>query len=905
MSIRNLDCLFKPRSIAVVGATNRENAAGFRFMHNLLASRFPGPVMPVNPKHCAVAGVLCYPDIASLPLTPDLAILCIANAAVVDQVIALAQRGCRAAIVFSADFEEHRTEASIHLREHLQEVAKRYGIRILGPSSLGVMAPNFHLDASPLYAPPLPGTLAFVSQSVSMASLVVDWSRTKGIGFSHLVSLGEACDIGFGDLLDYLAGDPGTRAILLYIESIRQRRDFMSAARAAARNKPVLAIKSGRAWEGARAAKTHTGALAGSDAVYDAAFTRAGMLRVNELEEMFAAAETLARTPLPRSPSLGILTNGGGIAVIAADELGRCGGTLAHLSDETSNALDQLLDRSWSHSNPVDIHSYASLDHYAKAAETLMSSKEIGSLLVMHAPTSLESPESIAAELVRISTEHRYKTMMTCFVGGERVEPARKLLRESGLPAYETPHGAIQAFTHLIRYRHNQEMLMETPAAAPTPDGAVEKAHATVEAARAAGRTTLGEDEARQVLAAYGIPFVESATAKTPAEAGRAAERFGGRVALKVISPDIVHKSDYRGVVLNLAGAEAVEREARRLAARMAETHPEVAIEGFAVQRMVERRHATELIVGVTTDPVFGPVVMFGQGGTSVDVVGDTAIGLPPLNTNLARSMVQQTRVAALLSGYRDHPAANLDAVCSTLIMVGQLVADIPEITELDINPFFADADGVIAVDCRIQLAEPGAPRQHLAIRAYPRQLEEVVTLRDGSKVLLRPIRPEDEPNHHRFIAAMSPEDIRFRFFSALQALPHTEMARLTQIDYDRDMAFIAETIDTEQPETVGVVRAMNSPDNDRAEFAVVVLPDQKGNGLARALMIKLIDYCRSRGTGELVGPVLTENKRMLHFVEGLGFKRGKYVDHDVVEMVLDLKAENAALAADNPSRLS
>lgn len=891
MSIRNLDSLFKPRSIAVVGATNRENAAGFRFMHNLLASRFPGPVMPVNPKHSAVAGVLAYPDVASLPMTPDLAILCIANAAVVDQIVALAERGCRAAIVFSADFEEQKTEASIHLRDRLQEVAKRYGIRILGPSSLGVMAPGFHLDASPLYAPPLPGTLAFVSQSVSMASLVVDWSRTKGIGFSHLVSLGEACDIGFGDLLDYLAADPGTRAILLYIESIRQRRDFMSAARSAARNKPVLAIKSGRAWEGARAAKTHTGALAGSDAVYDAAFQRAGMLRVNELEEMFAAAETLGRAPLPRSPSLGILTNGGGIAVIAADELGRCGGTLAHLTEETGIALDRVLERSWSHSNPVDIHSYASLDHYSKAAETLMSAKEIGSLLVMHAPTSLESPESIAEELVKISAKHRFKTMMTCFVGGERVEPARRLLRGSGLPAYETPHGAIQAFAHLIRYRQNQEMLMETPAAAPTPAGAMDKARAVVAAARAAGRTVLGEDEARQVLEAYGIPFVESVTVKTPAEAGQAAARFGGRVALKLVSPDIVHKSDYRGVVLDLAGAADVELQARRLAERIAETHPSVMVEGFAVQRMVERRHAIELIVGVTTDPVFGPVIMFGQGGTSVDVVGDTAIGLPPLNTNLALSMVRQTRVSALLSGYRDHPAADLDAVCSTLIMVGQLAADIPDIAELDINPFFADAEGVIAVDCHIQLSEPGAPRQHLAIRAYPYQLEEVVTLRDGSKILLRPIRPEDEPNHHRFVAAMTPEDIRYRFFSTMQALPHSEMARLTQIDYDRDMAFIAETLGEGEPQTVGVVRAMNSPDNDRAEFAVVVLPGQKGTGLARALMIKLIDYCRSRGTGELVGPVMTENKRMLHFVESLGFKRGKHIDHDVVEMVLDLRS--------------
>jgi len=891
VGIRNLKCLFQPRSIAVVGATNREDAAGFRFMHNLLTGGFPGPVMPVNPKYTAVAGVLAYPDVASLPMVPDLAILCIANASVVKEVKALAELGCRAAIVFSADFEEHRSQDTIQLRDRLCDLARSHGIRILGPSSLGVMVPGAKLNASPLYAPPLPGKIAFVSQSVSVTSLVVDWSRPKGIGFSHLISLGECADVEFGDLLDYLGSDPGTRAILLYIESIRQRRNFMSAARAAARNKPVLAIKSGRYNEGARVAKTHTGSMAGSDAVYDAAFSRAGMLRVGELDEMFAAAETLARTPPPRNSSLAILTNGGGVAVIAADELGRYGGTLTPLSEKTAALLDERLDRSWSHGNPVDIRSYASLAHYSKATETLMASREVGTLLVMHAPTSLESPESIAKELVRVAHDHRTKTMMTCFVGGERVEPARAFLRAAEVPCYETPHGAIQAFTHLIRYRRNQEMLMETPAVAPTPPGAAETARAAVDAALAAGQEVLEESAARQVLEAYGIPFVESAFARNPAAAARIAKEWDGPVALKVVSPDIVHKTDYRGVALDLHGAFDVERAAHRMIETIGQTHPDVEIAGFTVQRMADRPFAQELIVGVTVDPIFGPVVMFGQGGTAVDVVSDIAIGLPPLNINLAREMVGQTRVSALLSGYRDHPPADLDAICATLVMVGQLVADIPEICELDINPFFADADGVIAVDCRIRLAKAGEGLQRLAIRAYPRQLEEILTLKDGRKVLLRPIRPEDEPQQHRFVASLTDEDIRFRFFSTINALPHSEMARLTQIDYDRDMAFIAETIGPEPPETLGVVRAMSTPGHERAEFAIVVRPEQKGKGLARALMRKLIDYCRARGTATLAGQVMTENLRMLAFVESLGFKRVKTEENDIVEMVLDLKA--------------
>ena len=887
MSVHNLQSLFKPRSVAVIGASNREGSAGFHFMQNLLAAGFTGPIMPVNPHSAAIAGVLAYKDIASLPVVPDLAILCIPDAAVVTEAESLAQRGCKAAIVFSADFAQRRSAQPLHLREKFAEISGKYGMRILGPSSLGVMVPGSHLNASPLLAPPLPGKIAFVTQSVSLASAVVDWSRTHGIGFSHLISIGEASDVDFGDLLDYLGSDPNTRAILLYIESIRSRRNFMSAARAAARNKPVLAMKSGRSNQAARAAMTHTGAMAGEDSVYDAAFARAGMLRVYTLEEMFAAAETLGRVSPPRDSSLGILTNGGGIAVVAADELNSQDGQLAELSADTIKRLDEQIPYGWSQSNPVDIRSYAPLENYGKVMDVLLAAREIGTLLVMHAPTSLSPPKDIAAEFIKAAGAHKNKGVMTCLVGGERIEPARKILRDAGVPCYETPHGAIQAFSHLIRYRRNQELLMETPAEAPTPPNAAEKARAVIEASIAAGQLVMQEDRAREVLAAYGIEFAESRHAANPAEAGKIADQLGCPVALKIISPEIIHKSDLGGVSLNLSGFFEVERAGHRMIEQLARTNPNFSVTGFIVQRMAHRPYAQELIVGVSTDAIFGPVIMFGQGGTAVDVVSDFSVGLPPLNTNLARAMINRTRVAKLLEGYSDHPPANIDAICKTLVMIAQMVVDIPEIWELDINPFFADREGVVAVDCRIRLIDCKESHGRLAIRPYPQKLEEMVTLRPGRKVLLRPIRPEDEPNHHRFVAAMSDEDKRYRFFGQIKSLPHSEMARLTQIDYERDMAFIA----VADGETIGVVRSMSTPDNQIAEFAVAVRPDQKGNGLARALMNKIIGYSRDRGTKRLIGQVLLENSRMLAFAESLGFRRGQMVESDVVEMVLDLQS--------------
>lgn len=897
MSVRNLSFLFRPNSVAVIGATEREKAIGAVAMRNLMQGGFSGPIMPVNPERQAVAGVLAYPDVDSLPVVPDLAVICGPAAEAPDQIDRLGRRGTRAAVVLAGGLATTPGSDGRSLQAAMIEAAKRHGMRILGGDSLGLMVPALGLNASYAHQSALPGRIAFVSQSGALCNAVLDWARPKGIGFSHFISLGEQADVDFGDLLDYLGSDPSTRAILLYIESIRQRRNFMSAARAAARNKPVLAIKAGRREAGAKAAASHTGALAGTDAVYDAALRRAGMLRVYDLDEMFTAVETLSRSRPTRATKLALLTNGGGIGVMAVDELVEIGGDLAELSPATLEKMDRAL-ASWSRSNPVRIGN-ADGERYLKALDVLIEAEEVDSVLVMHAPTALSSATEIAEQVIKTVKAHR-ANVMTCWVGQEQVAPARRLLREAGIPTYETPGAAVRAFMHLVNYRKNQDMLMETPPSALagfTP--ATANARLVVDNALDSGNHILSEPEAKAVLAAYGIPTVETHIARTPAEASRLAREMGGAVALKILSPDIAHKSDVGGVMLNLPGPFEVEKAANQMLEKVSSKVPGTEIHGFTVQRMARRPGAQEIIIGVATDPIFGPVIMFGQGGVAVEIINDSAVALPPLNMSLARELVFRTRVSKLLQGYRDRPPADLDEICLSLMKISQLIIDIPEIAELDINPLFADQEGVLALDARIRVAAVTSTPERLAIRPYPKSLEETMYLNDGREVVVRPIRPEDEPSHHVFVSRQTPEDIRFRFFGLVGELPHSEMARLTQIDYDREMAFIAVLRENGiEGETLGVVRTVSDPDNERAEFAVMVRSDLKGSGLGRKLMMKMISYCRSRGTGQIVGQVLTDNTRMLKFVEALGFKRLRYVEGDIVEVGLDLRTRAEPLVS-------
>jgi len=640
MSIRNLDRLFRPTSIAVIGASTRPHSVGATVMHNLLAGGFAGPVMPVNPKHRAVAGVLGYPDVASLPLVPDLAVLCTPAPTVPELIAELGRRGTKAAIVLSAGLSARPKHHRHTYEQAMLRAARPHLLRILGPNCIGLLVPGSGLNASFAHIGARAGRVAIVHQSGALCTALLDWAAPRGIGFSHVVTLGNSADIDFGDALDYLGSEPDAQAIMLYIESVRHARKFMSAARAAARNKPVLVIKAGREPEGARAAASHTGALAGSDDVYEAAIRRAGMLRVFETEEMFEALETLSRAGPLHGDRLAILTNGGGPGVLATDALIAGGGRLAAIDDATLGRLDAVLPAMWSRGNPVDIIGDAPGERYRAALEILLEAPGVDGVLVLHSPTATASPDEAARAVIGVveARRARPRQVLTSWLGAEAVAPARRAFAAAGVPTYETPAGAVRAFLHIVRYRRNQELLMATPTSAPTeftPDGdAVRK---IIDGALAEGREILDEAEAKSVLAAYGVPVVETRRARTPEDAVRCAEAIGYPVALKVRSPDITHKSDVGGVRLDLDSAVAVADAATAMAARLAAAMPEARIDGFTVERMVRLGTGFELIVGAATDSIFGPIILFGHGGTAVEIIGDRAVGLPPLNTTLAR----------------------------------------------------------------------------------------------------------------------------------------------------------------------------------------------------------------------------------------------------------------------------
>jgi acetyltransferase len=873
MSIRNLDSLFDPRSIAVFGASQRAGSVGATVWHNLSSGGYSGLLYAVNSRPGALGEQVAYTRAADLPTVPELAVICTPPATVPGLIDELARLGTRAAVVMTAGMNDPQKQAMLNS-------AQPHLLRIIGPNCIGLLAPHKGLNASFAHVNAQPGELAFVSQSGALVTAMLDWARGQAIGFSHFVSLGEHADVDFGDMLDFLATDPKTRAILLYAESIESPRKFMSAARAAARNKPVIVVKAGRSPLGQLAAASHTGAMAGSDLVFDAAIARAGMLRVNTLQELFLAATTLSRFRTNTSDSLTILTNGGGAGVMAADAAAFADVPLATLSEATRHKLDAVLPANWSHSNPVDIIGDAPVARYQQALSILNDDPDTGALLFIHAPTAIVPSADIAQALVPLAQHdaHVAPRLMSCWLGDAAVAQARKTFQDAGIAGFDTPEQAVRAFSMLLRYRHNQLELSQAPPAMlanQRPDSA--SIRQIVQAALAAGRTLLSEPEAKAVLQACGIPVVATQrVAATADAAAQAATALGFPVVLKILSDDISHKSDVGGVALNLADEAAVRHAAATMLARVQQQLPQARVQGFTVQSMVQRRHAQELIVGSAIDPVFGPVILFGQGGTAVEVMADRAVALPPLNVPLARALVARTRVARLLAGWRDTPAVDADALHRVLMAVSQLLAEIPEIAELDINPLIVNFEGAIALDARIRVSATGpAGAEHFAIRPYPAQLEEQV-LWQGRSVCLRPIRPEDEAQHMAFLQALDPEDVRMRVFYSRRSMARSELARLVQIDYAREMAFVALADGPDgQLQTLGVVRAMTDPDNIEAEFGVIVRSDLKGSGLGLLLMQKMIAYLRSQGTQRLVATVLDYNDRMRKLAHELGFEEG------------------------------
>ena len=893
MTIRNLDALFKPKSIALVGASDKPGSIGAILAENLLTAGFQGKVIPINPGHEQILGLKTYPDAASLPQTVDLGVICTPADAVPGIVDALAARGARGVVVITAGFGEGRDARGIARQSALTDAARSGQVRVIGPNCLGILVPGIGLNASFAHRVPRRGNLAFVAQSGAIVTSVLDWADARGIGFSHLLSLGDMVDVDFGDTLNYLAGDAATRAILLYIESIKDARKFMSAARAASRMKPIIVVKAGRHAEGARAVASHTGALAGADAVYDAAFERAGILRVYSLEELFDAVETLALTKPPQGDRLAILTNGGGIGILATDALIDQGGRLAELSEETIAELDKVLPSTWSHANPVDIIGDATGRRYADALSVLNKDPGVDGILALNCPTAVTSSEEAAKAVVARVSSRRQPALLTSWVGDGAAKKARDLFAQHRVPTYDTPEQAVRAFMYLVRYRRNQDLLMQTPPSIPVDfQPETKKARRIIAGVIDAGRQWLTEYEAKQVMSAYGIPVVTTHRAESPEQAAEQAALVGGPVALKILSPDITHKSDVGGVMLDLAGPAAVLESACSMRERLERAYPQARFEGFTVQPVVRRPGAYELIMGMSNDPQFGPVILVGQGGVAVEVVDDKALGLPPLNMRLAGELLARTRIYRLLKGFRDQAPVNLEAIALTLVRLSQLVVDLAEVRELDINPLLVDRFGVMALDARVRVERSdrrGADR--LAIRPYPKELEEPIPLGDGRTLLLRPIRPEDEPSLQSAFAKLTPDEVRLRFFVPMSTLSHVTAARFTQIDYDREMALIlTESGIAGTTDIFGVARIIADPDNQRAEYAIIVRHDMTGMGLGVLLMRRLLDYAQLRGIREIYGDVLQENRTMLKLCEVLGFTKSRSPDDPgIVRVTLDL----------------
>lgn len=886
--------MFKPNSVAVIGATATPGEPGCVVMENLMSGTFLGPVLPVNETGETVAGMPGLTAIDTLPLTPDLAIICSPPETIPGYIEELGKRGTRAAVVMSRGFLRFGAEQCAAQRDALLRAARRRDVRVLGPNGFGFITPSVGVNASLAPRKALPGKMAFVSQSDSLFTSVLDWATSKGIGFSHLIALGDRYDLHFHDVLDYLNGDVNTRAVLLYIETIDNARRFMSAARALARNKPVLVIKAGRSAAAAAAAAAHSGMLLGADAVYDAAFRRAGMLRVADIDGMFDTVETLALAKPLKGDRLAILTNGGSPGFLATDALLQGRGKLAELSDETCQALDSEPGRDWSHRNPLIVRGSADGAVYARALRLLLDDRGVDAVLVMHAPTFSAPGDDLADAVIEVARRSR-KPVLTSWLGIDDAAGARRRFAAAGVPTHFTPDNAVRAFLNMVEYRRNQDSLMETPPSLPEAfDPDVRAARMVVNDALAARRMLLTPAEAHAVLTAYGIPVAETRHVKTPREAVAAAAEIGYPVALKVESPDVPRTSLAGGVALNLSSDKDVLDAALSTAGSVCAQVPGARVDGYAVQRMCRLAGAHELAVETATDPVFGPLVRFGQGGAGAEVPADRQTALPPLNMGLAHDLVSRTWVYPLLRGGGPKARVDLESVRLLLCKVSQLLIDIPEIFEMEIDPLFVDADGVVALDAHIRVAwSTTTGTDQLAIRPYPREQEECVRLRDGRHVELRPIRPEDEPEHREFVESLSAEDKRFRFFGNVATLPRAELVKLTQIDYDREMAFIAKGPDNQRVvRTLGVVRAMASPDNSEAEFAVAVRSDMKRQGLGKLLMQKIIRYCKARGTRRLVGAALGDNKSMVELARSVGFIVSKDYDEDIWQ--LDLPLEDA-----------
>ncbi len=889
----NLEKIFDPETIAVIGANDEEDSVGYALMKNITENRYEGKIYPVNPHKTEILGIRTYQNIGQLPETVDLAIIATPAKTVPDMVEQCGKAGILEVIIISAGFKEIGAEGK-ELENRIQETKRKYNMRIIGPNCLGVIRPSIRLNATFTDKIPKPGNIAFISQSGALGAAILDWAIHENIGFSNFVSVGSMIDVDFGDLIDYFGTDPKTRSILMYIEGITNARKFMSAARHFARTKPIIVVKAGKFSESAKAVASHTGALTGEDRTYGAAFKRVGIVRVEEIGDLFNCAEVLGVQPLPRGPNLAIITNAGGPGVMAADALIAGGGNLAELDPKTIEKLSKVLPPYWSRGNPIDVLGDTKADRYETVINACLEDKNVDGLLIIYTPQGVADSVEVAKRVSKICEKRGVsKPILTSFMGYEEVETANRILNENNFPTYSTPEQAIRTYLYMNQYKRNLELLYQTPEELPVDSSPTKRPITVVirEAARE-NREKLTETETKRLLENYNIPVVKTLIAETEDDAVSAASQIGYPVVLKILSPQIVHKSDVGGVALNINSKAELRESFGKVMQQVKEHEPDAEIQGVTVQPMI-RKKGYEIILRAKTDPLFGPVILFGTGGVGAEIYKDFAIGLPPLNQTLARKIMEETKVYQLLKGYRNMPPANLKLLEEIMVRFSQMLVDFPQIKEVDINPLFINEEAV-ALDARVvidkkRISTKISPHEHLVISPYPKKYETLWRMRDKRTVLLRPIKPEDEPLWLEMFQNFSEESVRYRFFNIIKDTPHEVRVRYCNIDYDREIGIVAELAEGRR-QILGVVRLIIETDGKNGEIAFIVADPWQGLGLGSKMVDHMIEICKDKGLETIYAFMLPDNYRAIRLLKKMGFNI-QYTK-DVTKAVLNLKEE-------------
>ncbi len=875
MHIKKLNKLFNPKTVAIIGATNEKGRVGHDIMRNIIGSGFEGTIYPINPKRRSILSVRAYPSISSTPDKIDLAIIATPAKTVPKIVEDCGKAGVTGIVIISSGFDEIGKEGKV-MSNNILKTAEEYGMRIIGPNCLGFIKPSINLNASFANKMALHGKIAFISQSGALCTAVLDWANNHNVGFSHFVSIGSMIDVSFHDLIDYFGNDPETTSILIYMESLKDARRFLSAARAFARTKPIIILKVGKSSEGAKAAMSHTGSLTGNDDVFEAAFKRAGIVRVNSIGELFDCAQTLAMQPRPNGNRLAIITNAGGPGVIATDYLMGKGGQLAKLSEETLKSLNEFLPSSWSKGNPVDVLGDAPSERYSKAVELCLADKGVDGALVILTPQSMTNSLGVARNLVAIKNKHG-KTLLTSWMGEEDVQEGREILKKNNIPSYAIPENAVRCFMSMYNYSKNLESLYETPSTIPhafTPN--TEENKKLLKKVIKEGRKVLTEQEAKELLSNYGIPITKNALAKTEEEAEKLSEEIGFPVVMKIASPDILHKIDVGGVKLDIKTGKEAKAAFTEIMSSAKKKAPKADIMGIFIERESTKKY--ELIIGCKKDPIFGPAIVFGMGGVAVEVFKDTNVGLPPLNMALSMRLIEETKIYNLLKGYRGMKGADISSIQFLLYKFAYLIQDFPEINAIDINPFAVDEKSGIVLDAKVILDEKLfgkkiLPYSHMVISPYPKEYITKYKMENGKDAILRPIKPEDEPLEGEMFRTFSEETQRFRFFQLIKDITHQLLIRYTQIDYDREIAIIAEVEEEGKKKMAGVVRLIADPYNETAEFAIVVGDPWHKLGLGNKFTDYILEIARKRRIKKVCANVLKDNHIMLHMFTKRGFK--------------------------------